>query len=384
MFIQFSPSSLPPQTRRPSAIHQFNHHHAHHSTFVAPSKRHTQDSIAELINFDLSVRLDIFEKCHRLHETARCFQLAEEAGHITRHEAQLIVDFDECYLEGVSLLKYKKILPGANQWLDPPQQQQYGKEIFAELQQYYGRVLFPCIETIVIAAKYLDNMWDDADDEEEGMGWLFADSKFIDIFLLRMHNFMWRTHGPAKHRQTIYNLPLGDVDVFQDGLQDFFERDRDANGLGLNVVKTRHRLKALCGSNFIRFQQWLEVFYRDSDKARTLPTVVEPLAIMESAEAEPDTAVLLETMASHLAPYSQYPLVQMVWRDFIVPAANEGDERELINYGGHFVLMASGEEPRVHPDHVLDAVINYRDQDDDENNATDDNLSMGEWTSVED
>ncbi|CAK1358829.1 unnamed protein product [Cercospora beticola] len=346
MFIQLSPSSLPPQTRRPSAVHQLNHYPTHYTTFVALSKRDTQDPIIEplqrfksegdteeeqnslggqmafgddndvlrrieeeqraqealkvfhqktlrsivgadllqkdrfshwsirgyayarknhievselnwhdindnphrrrawsgpgvvwvgldsngnvlfqdwpehykepirtsstkLIELDLSERLDIFEKCHRLHETARCFQLAEEAGHITRHEAQLIIDLEVCYKAGVKLLRHKKILPGVDEWPELAQQQQQGKEIFAEMQQCYGTTLFPCIETVVIAARYLDNMWDHAD--RGGYQWLLSDSKFLDIFLLRMHNFMWRTHGPAKYRQTIHNLPLGNV-----------------------------------------------------------------------------------------------------------------------------------------------------------------------------
>ncbi|GIZ38765.1 hypothetical protein CKM354_000216900 [Cercospora kikuchii] len=384
-------------------------------------KEPIRTSSTKLIGLDLSDRLEIFEKCHRLHDTARCFQLAEEAGHITRHEAQLIVDFDACYIEGLHLLENKKMLPGANQWPDPSQQQLQGKEIFAELQKCYGDRRFPCIETVVIAAKYLDNMWDDANSEG---WWMLSDSKFLDIFLLRMHKFLWRTHGPAKHRQTIYNLPLAShAGVFvEDGLQYVFERDRDANHLGRNVVRTRDRLKALAAASpiaaaacraeirrpkglardgtdesftpilkpaqessisLLQFRQWLEIFYQNSEKPRTLPTEVEPLAIREIAGYEFETAALLETIADSLAPYTHYTLVQMVWRDFLMPAAVEGDVQELINHGGHLMLMIQGEEPLVHSYYTLKALINHRDPLDEENYPSDVELYDAAYNNID-
>ncbi|CAK1358828.1 hypothetical protein CB0940_02214 [Cercospora beticola] len=104
---------------------------------------------------------------------------------------------------------------------------------------------------------------------------------------------------------------------------------------------------------------------------------------METAGYESDTAALLENIADYLAPYSHYTLIQMVWRDFLIPAAVEGDDEELINHGGHLMLMLQGEEPQVYPHYTLKALITDQDPYDEENYASDSELFDAAYTNID-
>ncbi|SMY23147.1 unnamed protein product [Zymoseptoria tritici ST99CH_1A5] len=147
--------------------------------------------------------------------TAATFRLAEDhpdpEKSISRHEAELIVRFEECWNVGVNFLQHAQLLrhPSGDQppvtWLEKQQAQGSGQ--YSWLVECFGRGCFPCPELVSIAAFYFCQRKNDLPE------WLTEDSSKWVAWLFLFGQRLWRRHGDNKTRNTLTNLPVRDMEV---------------------------------------------------------------------------------------------------------------------------------------------------------------------------
>lgn len=125
---------------------------------------------------------------------------------ISRHEAELILKFEECWTMGVGFLQYTGLLErrascGPAAW--SAQKQAKGLAKYEYMIYLYGKGCFPCAEAVSIAAFYLTQWCRDLPD------WLTGDSSnWVAWIFLFIHRIIWRSHGNNKTRNTLTNLPI--------------------------------------------------------------------------------------------------------------------------------------------------------------------------------
>ncbi|SMR50452.1 unnamed protein product [Zymoseptoria tritici ST99CH_3D1] len=146
---------------------------------------------------------------------AATFRLAEDHPDkwksITRHEAELIVRFEECWSTGVAFLQHAKLIEHSHEserleaW--PREQQSWGMANYDWLIDCYGRGCFPCPEVVSIAAFYFCQREGDLPE------WLTKDSSTWVAWMFLLGRKIWCCHGTNKTRNTLMNLPICEIDV---------------------------------------------------------------------------------------------------------------------------------------------------------------------------